>query len=285
MDFELLDWLEARACDHQKQIITSEELLICAFMALQMHQFQKQFSNRATRFSPRPEWPHDREKLLETTHDFSLFKNWLKERHFRLVIANAQTAMRKILDGEWSAKILFHIPTPLEVLEYQCQGLRVVTLLWKKDRVLQPVLEKDNALHFMLHDLEHLYKFEFDPALKIQQIDFARKIKAAFESGHYLDFLKDPDFQKKFDYLASDMNTHPLHGLKFMKAMYLEYLLRQKTDQTTILNPVEEQKYDDLMRELSQMWNFSKESTEALIRLNKAPLAPQEIESLVAEFN
>ncbi|GAB4021518.1 MAG: hypothetical protein Fur0010_24550 [Bdellovibrio sp.] len=285
MDHELLDWLEARASDHFNDRISAEHFLVATFMALQMHQFQKQFSSRATRFDPKPKWPLDRQKLLSETLNSDLLLAWLKQRHFLFVIANAQTAMTNVLTKQWKAKILFHIPTPIEVLRYQSEGLRVVTVLWKKDRVLLPVLEKKNALDFILHDLEHLYKFEFDPALKKQQIVFAKFIQQALEKGLFDHFLSDPEFQKKFDYLASDMNTHPVHGLKFMKAMYLEYFLRHRIDQSNqTLSLQEELIFDDHMKQLAVHWGWNKEAQNALIGLNKRELESNEMHQIMLSF-
>lgn len=280
---ELLEWLELKG----QELGTDTLVVGCAFFAQQFIHYQKQSCSRLKKQYPKPEYTQDCEKLL-TTHTEnleSLFNVWLDTRQFRKVIPNAHLSISKLIKKEWPAAITSHIPTPLEVLKLQTEGLRVVTVLSKSERVLLPVLTKEHALEFMLHDLEHLYKFEFDQELKQQQMLLAKFILHSHELGFFNEFLKDPSFQDKFDYLASDMNTHPMHSLQYMKAFFLEYLLRSEGhERGGFLTPAGEQKYDQLMLELASQWGWKKDAANALTQLNRRPLSDHECQFLMNSF-
>jgi len=283
MSEPLLMWLE----NISSRDVKPELLVGAAFFAQQYTHYQNHSCSRLKKEFEKPKFDTDCEKLLNTSLNElpKLFIHWLETRQFRKTIPNAHTSLLKLIKGEWSAAITSHIPTPLEVLRLQTEGLRVVTVLTKKDRVLLPVLTKKHALEFMLHDLEHLYKFEFDPELKKQQIFLAKYILQSHELGFFDEFLKDPHFRDKFDYLASDMNTHPMHSLQYMKAFFLEYLLRLEGHvRGGFLSPEGETRYDQLMKELARQWGWKEEAIEALTQLNRRPLNSVECDHLMNSF-
>lgn len=280
---ELLLWLDLKG----QELGTSPLVVGCAFFAQQFIHYQKQSCSRLKKHFSKPDFTQDCERLLSTPTENleNLFNEWLEMRQFRKVIPNAHTSLSKLIRKEWPAAITSHIPSPLEVLKLQTEGLRVVTVLTKAERVLLPVLTKKHALEFMLHDLEHLYKFEFDQNLKKQQMLLAKFILHSHELGFFNEFLKDPSFQDKFDYLASDMNTHPMHSLQYMKAFFLEYLLRSEGhERGGFLTPAGEQKYDQLMLELAGQWGWKKDAATALTQLNRRPLSLLECQNLMNSF-
>jgi hypothetical protein len=50
----------------------------------------------------------------------------------------------------------------------------------------------------------------------------------ALHSGCFNDYLRDPVFAAKFDYLSSDMNTHTMHASQFLRAILVEYHARRE---------------------------------------------------------
>ncbi|PIP96532.1 MAG: hypothetical protein COW00_10100 [Bdellovibrio sp. CG12_big_fil_rev_8_21_14_0_65_39_13] len=280
---ELLNWLDKKG----QELGTHQLVVGCAFFAQQFIHYQKQSCSRLKKEYAKPSFEMDCELLLMTPTEelHVLFMKWLETRQFRKVIPNAHLSLHKLINNIWPAAITTHIPTPLEVLKLQTEGLRVVTVLTKAERVLLPVLTKQHALEFMLHDLEHLYKFEFDPQLKKQQMHLAKFILHSHDLGFFDEFLQDSSFQDKFDYLASDMNTHPMHSLQYMKAFFLEYLLRSEGhERGGFLSPDGEQRYDQLMKELAMQWGWKREAIEALTQLNRRPLNDSECEYLMSSF-
>jgi hypothetical protein len=75
-------------------------------------------------------------------------------------------------------------------------------------------VDKPNAFDFMIHDLEHLYNFLHDPSMQKTQVGFFRWLA---QLAQEIELPKHS--HEKWQYLISDMNTHPLHSLAYLRAM------------------------------------------------------------------
>ncbi len=129
---------------------------------------------------------------------------FLKSQKIPRLSQRAQIALSKWIDGEWPIVLSSKIPSPQEMLEVQAQGKRVVS--WLPD-IKGPILDKKDNWEFMLHDLMHAERFFYSPDLYKAQVGFFCWLKkqALDLSGN------------EWDYLRSDMNTHPLHAVQFLK--------------------------------------------------------------------
>lgn len=114
-------------------------------------------------------------------------------------------------------------PSPYELLKIQARGQRVITfeenfLLWD-----QLIYEHRDVLSFWLHDLVHAAEFFQDDLQKTHQIYFYRWIEllsADSSLERFLnDFLSIEKNRSRFEYLISDMNSHPLHLIKTFRAI------------------------------------------------------------------
>jgi len=144
------------------------------------------------------------------------------------VIANVPAALCAWLRERWSLRVYEHIPAPEEGLHMLARVARPVTILSNYPRLSRPVLNKANAYAFMVHDLEHAYKYFHDPHLHRNQKDFFMVIERALRDGLFDDYRRDPLFADRFDYLISDMNTHVMHSLQFLRAILVEHHLRRE---------------------------------------------------------
>ena len=200
------------------------------FFHWQMAIHGRQFAARKARNDLRPnarEWL----VVMETARGEELRERllyWLERYQFRSVIRNVPIAMVQWLLGAWPLKLREDIPSPREVLHWQAQGQRAVTVLTKFPRMCEPVLNKANAFVFFLHDLEHAYKFFHSPALRAGQCAFFAALENAFERGVFAPYFDDAEFVKKFHYLMSDMNTHPEHSRQYLRAILVEFYLRHE---------------------------------------------------------
>lgn len=140
----------------------------------------------------------------------------LKKFQFKKVKAKALIALQNWCEGHWKFVLLDKIPTPYEVLRYQCQGVRPVTI--KIQSELAPILNRSDCLDFFLHDLEHGYMFFHDEALKTMQMSFFNKVQSSLTSDLWQPYLAKTDFLAQFYYLISDMNTHLQHYRHYLKA-------------------------------------------------------------------
>jgi len=154
---------------------------------------------------------------------------WFDRYQFRGVIASVPVTLTQWLRRAWPLVLRENIPTPLEVLRMQARGMRVVTTLTTYPRLRAPVLNKPDAFSFFRHDLEHGYKFFFSPRLHFGQRGFFIALEAAYDRGVFVPYAGDAEFARQFQYLMSDMNTHPEHSRQYLRAILVEYYLRRES--------------------------------------------------------
>lgn len=177
--------------------------------------------------------------------------HYLQRYGFLGVIANVPAALCAWLRGRWPLTLCEHIPDPEAVLHMQVRGTRPVTILAEYPRLVRPVLNKANAYAFMVHDLEHAYKYFYDPELHRGQKTFFAAIDRAMRQGMLDGYRRDPLFADKFAYLISDMNTHAMHSLQFLRAILIEYhLRRERKAPGGVLSTAARGEIDALMRHL-----------------------------------
>lgn len=121
-------------------------------------------------------------------------------------------------DGRFDLVLADRELDPLRVLQLQTEGRRCVTCIMPPDDLSQYVHDRD-PLSFCLHDLMHAYHFYSNPDWLKPQIGFARLIAESLARGDFEDLYGAPDFRQKFEYAYSDMNAHPVHLLKYMRAI------------------------------------------------------------------
>jgi hypothetical protein len=225
-----LEHLQTTAARWRAGAIDDASYAALYFLHWQAHSHGKRFASRRDRRDARPDplaWFEAVSALdAAATRDYLL--GYVRRYQFLGVIANVPVALAAWLQGEWPLTLCEYIPSPAEVLAMQVAGTRPVTLLAGWPRMLAPVLGKPNAFAFMVHDLEHAFKFFHDPAMHQQQRAFFRVLAEAQAAGHFADYLRDPVFLAKFDYLRSDMNTHTLHAAQFLRAILVEFHLRRE---------------------------------------------------------
>lgn len=118
--------------------------------------------------------------------------------------------------GHYPLQLCFHIPRPLEILKIQAQGQRIVTAFsnvedWKK------MWGHHDAWNFIAHDLIHADHFFINPENRNGQIQFYKSILQHWNSEEIQPLHDQPDFE----YLISDMNSHPAHLLETLKSLLI----------------------------------------------------------------
>jgi hypothetical protein len=222
--------LAALACRWRRGDIGDAVYAALYFLCWQAATCGRRFASRKFKGDPRPDWmgwfgeieraPKDRLSVL--------LIRYVERQHFLGVSSNVTAAICAWLKGQWRLTLCEHIPSPEEILHMQVEGTRPVTILSDPTRMLRPVLHKPNAFAFMLHDLEHAYRFFHDPRLHAGQRRFFKEIRQAIEQGLFNQYRRDPTFEEKLHYLMSDMNTHVMHSLQFLKAILIEFHLRHE---------------------------------------------------------
>lgn len=189
---------------------------------------------------------------------------YLQRYGFLGVIANVPAALCAWLRNSWPLTLCEYIPAPEEVLEMQVRGTRPVSILAQYPRLLLPVLTKANAYAFMVHDLEHAYKYFYEPELHCGQKRFFTAIERVLRLGLLDGYRRDALFADKFAYLISDMNTHVMHSLQFLRAILVEYhLYRERQSPGTVLSVVAGEQIAAVMQALCTALHMDREVGEA----------------------
>ena len=188
------------------------------------------FASRRDRRDPRPDhaaWLRD-VAALPGAEVPAYLSRYVRRYQFLGVIGNVPAALAAWLEGSWPLTLCERIPGPAEVLAMQAAGTRPVTVLSAWPRLLAPVLGKPNAFAFMIHDLEHAWKFFHDPDMQQAQQAFFRQLSEAVAAGRFGEYLPDSQFAAKFDYVSSDMNTHTMHASQYLRSILVEFHQRRE---------------------------------------------------------
>ncbi len=135
------------------------------------------------------------------------------------------THVNQVLDRwyhrEISLVLTFTKPTPLQVLEFQSRGQRVVSLLLQQDEILDFEDHGRDFVSFLIHDLVHASHFFTKDSAEFQrQVVFSNWMKALILNGTGEKIIsQSPRAQEQFEYLISDMNTHTWHLVKTLKSL------------------------------------------------------------------
>jgi len=158
------------------------------------------------------EWPQKINKHISTLD----FINTVKIKPLPEV---AHLAFVNIYTHIYPIKILSYEPTPLELLKLQSQGIRIITFQSDYSNWASTFYGQRDPLSFWLHDCIHAEHFFSHPEHLQMQIGFYRFVCNAINAKTLETSNSSDSFRKAFDYLISDMNTHPLHLLKTFKAI------------------------------------------------------------------
>ena len=121
------------------------------------------------------------------------------------------------------------IPTPKELLQLQISGKRVITL--NEDCELWPTnyYSGRDFLGFIMHDLIHADHFFLDPEHRDGQLGFFRFIEKILEDKMLNELLFLESFKTGFEYIISDMNSHPVHLFQTLHALLFTENLNEAT--------------------------------------------------------
>lgn len=162
------------------------------------------------------------------------------------------------LEGRYPLELFYEIPSPREMLKCQCQGHRIVSLVpTPPPGIEKPYGRHAGPLEFLLHDLEHGQKYFGDPVIARGQQVFFRHLQRTLSVWNSLCTEFQP-FIHDLNYLMSDMNSHPVHLMKYMKAIALQAFIG--------LGKLHE--FDVFFESLFLSWGFRGPALESAQRLN-----------------
>jgi hypothetical protein len=165
-------------------------------------------------------WAADLKLDSDQNDAFSLWSVPLSYR-LRSCPLGAHAIFYKWFKKEVDLVVTEQLPTSVDVLNLQCEGSRFVTLVTDPELFISEIEGRD-PLSFLLHDLVHADKFFSKFLLSHDQVNYFIELKARYQSGEFNELLKQQEFNKKFDYLISDMNSHPEHMKAYLNHIILE---------------------------------------------------------------
>lgn len=183
---------------------------------------------------------------------------------------DSQLGLWGLCSARYSLQVRYDIPSPRQMLDAQCAGRRFVTYLRGEEDETRQIGRFRGAYEFLMHDLEHAHKF-FGGDFR-GQVGFFVRLREALPL--FEGWLADPLFAKDFDYLISDMNSHPVHLFKYLKAIVLTADLRAGRP------PAEAEFWSEAL----SGWGASDAQLEAGLRINKPGVETDADKIMISDF-
>lgn len=136
---------------------------------------------------------------------------------FKKIKGKALNCLRRWSSGEWNLTLSEKIYSPYQILSFQAQGIRPVTMKYCDTET--PIMHRKNSLDFFVHDLEHGHMFFNDENLMKMQKTFFSRIESSLSTDLWEIRLKNKIFRDKFYYMISDMNSHTEHYKAYLHSI------------------------------------------------------------------
>ena len=111
------------------------------------------------------------------------------------------------------------VPTPEELLHIQISGRRIITLNEDCDAWAEKLYSDRDFLGFVMHDLIHADHFFLEPEHRDGQLGFFKFIENILADSVLKELLLSHPFRSGFEYIISDMNSHPVHLFQTLHAL------------------------------------------------------------------
>ncbi len=145
-----------------------------------------------------------------------------------------------MVDKLYPLKITRGETPPLELLRIQLNGERIVALNEDYETWPYTLYANRDFLGFTLHDLIHADHFFHEPKHRNGQMGFYRFIQNFIEHTSLAQLMQNPEFQTGFEYIISDMNSHPLHLFQTLHSLLFKTLKNDELAQSIWLEWIQE---------------------------------------------
>jgi hypothetical protein len=131
--------------------------------------------------------------------------------------------------GRFPLRLFHRVPLAMELLQLQVLGERCVSLLLAESEIQQAVEEGRDVWSFALHDLLHADHFFGQPEWIGSQRFLSDLFLRVLQSEFFIAAQDiDPEYRAALEYVAADMNAHPVFIFLSFHAKTLEHFKRQK---------------------------------------------------------
>lgn len=129
-----------------------------------------------------------------------------------------------IVDDHYPLDLVSGEVAPLELLKIQISGRRVVALNERVEEWAGSLYAGRDYLGFILHDLIHADHFFSSSVYRAGQLGFYKFALEIFGLASVQSLLVDSKFKEGFEYIISDMNSHPLHLFQTLHSLLFSVL-------------------------------------------------------------
>jgi hypothetical protein len=148
-------------------------------------------------------------------------------KNLRGVPEKVLQSLRCWREGDYQLKMFHRVPSSREMLRFQKEGWRCVSVLLSETEIKKPVETGRDVWSFCLHDLLHASHFFGDSEAIHAQRYLSHFFLSAWESTSMADWIEqDPQFAAEFEYVAADMNAHPVYVWMSFYAAVLDFFKR-----------------------------------------------------------
>lgn len=169
---------------------------------------------------------------------------------------SALRSLYKLTDPNYPIKILNYVPTPFELLNQQTEGYRIITFNEDYETWPTQIHGERDFLSFILHDLVHADHFLNNETYKKGQLGFYKLIQFIWHHNSLQALMLNHQFKKGFEYIISDMNAHPVHLVKTLKALLFESV---KNDSLA----------NSIWQDWISNWSLDTQTLDSFVKINK----------------
>lgn len=138
-----------------------------------------------------------------------------------------ESAMRSlcfISNKRYPLIITQEIPDAKKLLQLQISGKRIISINEDYEKWPHTLYAERDHLGFLLHDLIHADHFFYEARHRDGQLGFYNFINLIIDDAQVQTLLKSESFKKGFEYIISDMNSHPLHLFQTLHSLLFSEL-------------------------------------------------------------
>ena len=138
---------------------------------------------------------------------------------------SALPSLAAIANLTYPVIITAEVPTPVELLTLQISGQRIISLNENTDEWPTTLYSGRDFLGFLIHDLLHAEHFFANPAHRDGQLGVYKFIQHTLTDPGLQTLMNSSEkFREGFEYIISDMNSHPLHLLQTLHSLLFSSL-------------------------------------------------------------
>lgn len=143
----------------------------------------------------------------------------LNEVRIKAIPESCNRSLCYLANGSYPITVTEDIPAPIELLQMQIAGQRIISINENYEQWQTTLYSGRDHLGFIMHDLIHADHFFFKDEYRDAQLGFFRFAEHILQDQSLERLLQSESFKTGFEYIISDMNSHPVHLFQTLKTL------------------------------------------------------------------